>query len=126
MKSDSSCHGRGHRDRPAPFRGDPGSNALIRRIAGELPIRWTKDSIVVGGKTFGASDHVPVMIYPNPLNPQHYVVINAGLSAQGFREPAGYGDFAVLKIARQADGQPATEVEDEGVFDESWQLPAGS
>ena len=106
--------------------GDPGSNALIRRIAGELPIRWTKDSIVVGGKTFGASDHVPVMIYPNPLNPQHYVVINAGLSAQGFREPAGYGDFAVLKIARQADGQPATEVEDEGVFDESWQLPAGS
>jgi pimeloyl-ACP methyl ester carboxylesterase len=102
--------------------GDPGSNQLLRRIADQLPIRWTKDSIVVGGKTYSAADHVPVLIYPNPLNPRHYVVINAGLSAQGFRGPAGYGDYAVLKVSRQADGPLATEVADEGVFDESWQL----
>jgi len=67
---------------------------------------------------------VPVLIYPNPLNPQHYVVINAGLSASGFRGPAGYGDYAVLKVSPGADGKVATEVADEGVFDETWQLPA--
>ena len=67
---------------------------------------------------------MPVLIYPNPLNPQHYVVINAGLSAQGFRGPAGYGDYAVLKVSPGQDGKVATEVADEGVFDETWQLPA--
>jgi hypothetical protein len=105
--------------------GDPGSNQLLRRIAGELPIRWTEDSIIVGSNSYNAADHVPVLIYPNPLNPRHYVVINAGLSAQGFRGPAGYGDYAVLKVTKQPDGQLITEVADEGVFDESWQLPAG-
>jgi pimeloyl-ACP methyl ester carboxylesterase len=106
--------------------GDPGSNQLLRRIADQLPIRWTKDSIVVGGKTYSAADHVPVLIYPNPLNSKHYVVINAGLSTQGSRGPAGYGDYAVLKVTKQADGLLATEVANEGVFDESWQLPPGS
>jgi hypothetical protein len=51
-------------------------------------------------------------------------VINTDLSAQGFRGPAGYGDHAVLKVARQADGPLSTEIVDEGVFDESWRLPA--
>ena len=104
--------------------GDPGSNQVLARIAGQLPIKWTKDSISVGGQTYSAADHVPVLIYPNPLNPKHYVVINAGLSAQGFRGPAGYGDFAVLKVNAQADGTLAAETAAEGVFDENWQLPA--
>jgi hypothetical protein len=104
--------------------GDPGSNQLLARLAGSLPIQWTKDTLTVGGKTYGAADHVPVLIYPNPLNPNRYVVINAGLSAQGFRGPAGYGDYAVLTVARQADGSVASQTADEGVFDESWQLPA--
>jgi hypothetical protein len=106
--------------------GDPGSNQLLARLAGSLPIQWSKDSITVGAKTYGAADHVPVLIYPNPLNPNRYVVINAGLSPQGFRGPAGYGDYAVLSVARQADGTLATQTADEGVFDESWQLPAAN
>ena len=100
--------------------GDPGSNKLIAKIAGKLPIKWTKDSIVVAGKTYSAADHVPVLIYPNPLNPKRYVVINSGLVAS--RGATAYGDYAVLKIARQADGQLSAETADEGVFDESWQL----
>jgi pimeloyl-ACP methyl ester carboxylesterase len=104
--------------------GDPGSNQVLARLVGQLPITWTKDSIVVGGKAYGAADHVPVLIYPNPLNPRHYVVINAGLTASGFRGPAGYGDYAVLQVSPGADGKVTTVVADEGVFDETWQLPA--
>jgi hypothetical protein len=52
------------------------------------------------------------------------VVINAGLSAQGIRAPAGFGDYAVLKVTKQTGGQLAVETADEGVFDESWLLPA--
>jgi hypothetical protein len=77
----------------------------------------------VGGKTYGAADHVPVLIYPNPLNPKHYIVINSGLAAQGRNAPA-FGDYAVLKVSRQADGQVSSETTAEGVFDESWQLAA--
>lgn len=102
--------------------GDPGSNRVLARIADRLPIRWTRDAIRVGNKTYSASEHVPVLIYPNPLNPERYVVINAGLVVG--RGAAGVGDYAVLKLARQPDGQLATETVDEGVFDESWQLPA--
>jgi pimeloyl-ACP methyl ester carboxylesterase len=101
--------------------GDPGSNSLIAKIADKLPIKWTKDSIIVGDKTFTAADHMPVLIYPNPLNPAHYVVINAGLSAGG---PGGggtsYGDYAVLDLTKQGADQTALA----GVFNESWQLPA--
>ena len=58
--------------------GDPGSNSVIAKVIGQLPIRWSKTDITIGTHTFGASDHVPVIVYPNPLNPKAYVVINSG------------------------------------------------
>jgi hypothetical protein len=104
--------------------GDPGSNAIIARIADKLPIQWTKDTITFGGKTYTTADHVPVLIYPNPLNNQRYVVINTGLVSGNFNSGGGYGDYAILKLTKPATGAVATEVADGGVFDESWQLPA--
>jgi hypothetical protein len=95
--------------------GDPGSNALIARIVDKLPIKWTKDTLVVNGKTYNTADSMPVLIYPNPLNPKRYVVINAGLSAGG-RNGNAYGDWAVLRNGAVADG---------GVFDSSWKFTAG-
>ncbi len=102
--------------------GDPGSNRLLARIVEQLPIKWTKDSITVGSQTYRAADHVPVLIYPNPLNPQRYVVINAGLSGQGRGAAPAFGDFAVLKPSADTSSNP--EVVTAGVFDENWQLPA--
>ncbi len=102
--------------------GDPGSDRLIAKIAAKLPIKWTKDSIVVGDKTYSAAEHVPVLIYPNPLNPKRYVVINTGLVAA--RGATAYGDYAILKVSKQADGSIAAETATEGVFDEAWRLPA--
>jgi frataxin-like iron-binding protein CyaY len=105
--------------------GDPGSNSILAKIAGQLPIKWTKDSIIVGDKTYSAADHVPVLIYPNPLNPKHYVVLNTGLIAgQGPNAGQSYGDFAILEVTKQADGKIADKVAQDGVFDESWKLPA--
>lgn len=98
--------------------GDPSSNAVLARIADRLPIRWTRDGITVGAKTYSTADHLPVMIYPNPLNPSRYVVINAGLSGGGGLG-GGFGDWAILKI-----GTGATETVEGGVFDEAWKLPA--
>jgi len=102
--------------------GDPGSNHLLARVLDRLPIKWTKDSITLAGKTYTAADHVPVMIYPNPLNPKRYIVINAGLSA-----PRGgdmFGDYAILKGSADDAGKTQFASVDEGVFDESWQAVA--
>jgi pimeloyl-ACP methyl ester carboxylesterase len=102
--------------------GDPGSNAIIAKIADKLPIKWDKQTITVGDKTYSSADHMPVLIYPNPLNLKHYVVINTGLLTPrggGGGGGAGYGDYAVLKL-----GEGASEIATDGVFDESWKLPA--
>src|SRR5262249_49345222 len=72
--------------------GDPASNAILARIAGKLPIAWDADNVRVGGKSYAAGHHVPVLIYPNPLNPKRYVVLNSGFT---FRE------YDYLNNARQ-------------------------
>jgi len=105
--------------------GDPSSNRLIAQIAGKLPIRWTKDAIVVGKQTFNAVEHTLVMIYPNPLNPRRYVVLNSGHTF-GEKEFRGtnallfprLGDYAVLK----RDGTVVLA----GLFGENWELTSGT
>jgi pimeloyl-ACP methyl ester carboxylesterase len=102
--------------------GDPAGNAVIGRILKKLPLRWTAQTVKLGGKEFSASDHVPVLIYPNPLNPKKYVVINSGhtfgeadLKGTNALLYPRLGDYAVLNL----DGTVATA----GLFDESWQIP---
>ncbi|MDB5172516.1 MAG: alpha/beta hydrolase: peptidase or carbohydrate esterase, partial [Phycisphaerales bacterium] len=57
--------------------GDPSSNSVLKRLAEKLPIGWTASAVTLGDRTYPADHHVPVLIYPNPLHPDHYVVINS-------------------------------------------------
>jgi len=109
--------------------GDPGSNRIMTRLIGRLPIKWTKDSIVAGDRTYSAADHVPVLIYPNPLNPRRYVVINSGHTAdirdyKGDYQLPRFGDYAVFKVTKAASGELASEVAETGLFDDAWRLAA--
>jgi hypothetical protein len=102
--------------------GDPGSNVMIAKVLGGLPIQWTKSEITVGGQKFPTADHTLVLIYPNPLNPQKYVVLNTGQTFSANRVTSGteavffprLGDYAVLTTG----GVTRTA----GFFDESWKL----
>ena len=55
---------------------------------------------------------MPALIYPNPLSPDHYVVINSGLTA-AWADWAGdfpmprYGDFAIFKVQQDSDDPEA-------------------
>jgi len=60
--------------------GGPGANAVAARVADKLPIRIESDRIVVGPRAFEGSDVGVKLCYPNPLNPERYVVVLAGLS----------------------------------------------
>jgi lysophospholipase L1-like esterase len=77
--------------------GDPSSNAVLKRIIGKLPIQWNATSIKVGGKKYSSKDHALIMIYPNPLNPKRYVVLNSSFT---------YREFAYLNNARQVPMLP--------------------
>ncbi len=104
--------------------GDPGSNKWIAKTNGKLPVRWTKETVVMGGQSYPASESFPAMIYPNPLNPSHYVVLNTGLTISD-REYNGdygmpqWGDYAIVKVK---DGSELPEMQTAGLFDEAWQL----
>ena len=77
--------------------GDPGSNRILAKIADRLPVKWTAEGVVLGGKTYAAETHAPILIFPNPLNPKKYVVLNSGFT---FRE----ADY--LSNARQTPKLP--------------------
>jgi hypothetical protein len=104
--------------------GDPGSNKLIARLNGKLPVKWTKDTVTMAGQDFPAKESFPAMIYPNPLHPSKYVVLNTGLTIEdrGYNGDYGtplWGDYAVVKV------KPGAEVPDlqiGGLFDENWRV----
>ncbi|MCI0705610.1 MAG: hypothetical protein L0241_31505, partial [Planctomycetia bacterium] len=77
--------------------GDPMSNSVLTKIADKLPVKWTDKGVTVGKDTYELGKHVPVLIYPNPLNPKKYVVINSGFT---FRE------YDYLNNARQVPKLP--------------------
>lgn len=125
LKADTAVTEADWKDSNLVLFGDPGSNAILARIADRLPLRWTREGVDAGGRRFGP-ECVPVFIYPNPLNPRRYVVVNTGhtwtrkdlLASNAWLFPR-LGDWAVLR-----PGRAAPEVLVAGFFDERWRLPA--
>jgi dienelactone hydrolase len=108
--------------------GDPSSNKLTAKVADKLPIRWTGEAIAVGQQTYPADHHVPVLIYPNPLNSKKYVVLNSGFT---FREAHHLSnaqqtpklpDYAVVDVTVPPSPYAPGKVVDAGFFGEKWQL----
>lgn len=113
--------------------GDPSSNSLIAQVLDDLPFTWTKDKISWEGQDYAASEHVPVLIYPSPLSPTHYVVLNSGhtFHAADFQGTNALlyprlGDYALLKLASSKNGDKkdplAVEVQKAGLFDDFWKM----
>jgi pimeloyl-ACP methyl ester carboxylesterase len=105
--------------------GDPGSNKWIARMKGDLPVKWTKKTVTLGAQTFPAIENYPALIFPNPLNPAKYVVLNTGLTIddRGYNGDYGtplWGDYAIVKVK---PGAPVPDLVTAGLFDEKWQLP---
>jgi dienelactone hydrolase len=109
--------------------GDPGSNSLIAQVLDGLPLKWTRETITLGDKRVAADTHVPVLIYPSPLNSGRYVVLNSGhtfhaadfLGTNALLYPR-LGDWAVLKLAGSEKEPLGVEVVQAGLFDDFWEL----
>lgn len=111
--------------------GDPQSNKVLAKIIAKLPIRWDAKGVVVGTQTYAGENQLPVLIYPNPLNPKKYVVLNSGFTFREYdylnnaRQIPRLPDWAVLDINQPRTSQQAAGITAAGFFDESWQVPAG-
>ena len=108
--------------------GNPESNAILGRIADRLPIKWDDHEIRVGGRTFDARTHVLIMIYPNPLNPNRYIVLNSGFTYREFdylnnaRQVPKIPDWAVIDLSEKQGPERPGRFAAAGFFDEKWQL----
>ena len=110
--------------------GDPSSNAILKKIADKLPVKWDGKQLVFAGKTYDAATTAPIFIFPNPLNPQKYVVLNSGFT---FREAAALNnaqqtpklpDWAIIDLRTPPDAYQPGKILRAGFFDEQWQAPA--
>jgi pimeloyl-ACP methyl ester carboxylesterase len=108
--------------------GDADSNKIIAQTAGKLPIKWAPGSVQAGEQTFDGPNYVPIMVYPNPLNPRKYLVINSGNTfreghdSTNSQQNPKLPDWAVIDLNTLPDALAPGKVVAADFFDESWQL----
>ena len=108
--------------------GDPSSNKLLARLAGKLPIKWSAGEIAFGSEKFPADHHALIAIYPNPLNPKHYVVLNSGFTFREYdylnnaRQIAKLPDYAVVDVDIPVNARTPGGIVQAGFFGEHWDL----
>ncbi len=108
--------------------GDPQSNPLIARVIDKLPVKWSAAGVAMGAKTFAADTHVPVLIYPNPLNPAKYVVLNSGFTFREYdllnnaRQTPKLPDWAVIDVTTPPSSRWPGKVVAADFFGERWEL----
>jgi dienelactone hydrolase len=108
--------------------GDPGSNKVLDQIAARLPIAWDRKAVRAGKQSFDSEHHVPVLIYPNPLNPKRYVVVNSGFTFREYdqlnnaRQVPKLPDWAVLDVRTPPSSRFPAKVVLADFFDEGWRL----
>jgi dienelactone hydrolase len=113
-------------DRNLVLWGDPSSNALLARVIAQLPVQWDAKSLTFRGQTFPSASHAPILVFPNPLNPKRYVVLNSGIT---FRAD-GYGnnalqtpklpDWAIVDLRTPPGPRWPGKIVEAGFFDEQW------
>lgn len=108
--------------------GDPFSNKVLARLADKLPIRWDAQGVHVGAQNFAADHHAPVLIFPNPLNPKRYVVLNSGFTFREYdylnnaRQVPKLPDWAVVDLDTPPNSRWPGRIADAGFFNERWEL----
>jgi hypothetical protein len=108
--------------------GDPTSNATLARISEQLPIRWSDTEIKAGERSFPADHHALILIYPNPLNPERYVVLNSGFTFREYdylnnaRQVPKLPDWAVVDLNTPPDARSPGKVVLADFFGEKWEL----
>jgi len=112
--------------------GDPSSNTLLAKIAGQLPIRWDAQGVRTPDANYPADRYVPLLIYPNPLNPKRYVVVNSGFTFREYdylsnaRQTPKLPDWAIVDLAVPVSSRGPGGIASAGFFGEQWEFKAAA
>lgn len=112
--------------------GDPQSNQLLKRLLSKLPLKWDGSSVSIGSSSGAADKLAPVMIFPNPLNPKRYVVLNSGFTfaefgpASNAQQTPKLPDFALVDVSVPRERRLKEGVVAAGFFDERWMPASGA
>jgi dienelactone hydrolase len=99
--------------------GDAASNAVLAKVVDKLP-----------KLPLTAETQVPLLIWPNPLNPERYVVLNSGFTFREYdylnnaRQVPKLPDWAVVDVTTPPNSRWPGKIEAAGFFDENWKLKA--
>jgi hypothetical protein len=108
--------------------GDPSSNAILKQVADKLPIQWAKETIVAGDKKYPSDKHALIAIYPNPKNPNRYIVLNSSFTFRDYaylnnaRQVPMLPDWAVVDLTTPPNAVWPGKIADADFFDERWKL----
>jgi hypothetical protein len=106
--------------------GDASSNPKIAVLLPSLPMTWNSSEITIGKQRVDAGNHVPALIYPNPNNPDRYIVLNSGLTYREYdylnnaRQVPKLPDWALIDISTEPTSRSPGKITAAGFFDEKW------
>ena len=106
--------------------GDPTSNAMLAKTLPSLPVQWTKEAVVLGKPESSHPHYMPVLIYPNPLNPKRYIVVNSsftfrmGSRTSNSLQTPKLPDWALVDLRTPPSETDPGLIYDAGFFDEQW------
>jgi len=107
--------------------GDAESNKIISKIKNKLPLKWDTKNIHAGDSTYSSKDHALILICPNSLNRQKYVVLNSGFT---FRDASFLNnakqipmlpDWAIIDLNTPPGPVYPGKVSRAGFFGETWE-----
>ncbi len=79
-------------------------------------------------RRFDSSQHAPILIYPNPLNPERYVVLNSSFTFREYdylnnaRQTPKLPDWAIVDLRTPPNSRWPGKIAAADFFDEAWQL----
>jgi hypothetical protein len=107
--------------------GDPRSNKVLSTILEALPLEWSTEKLVFQDRQYDPAHHVPILIFPNPLNRDRYVVLNSGIDfrrdafGSNARQTPKLPDWSIIDLTVPAGPRWPGGVVAAGFFDEHWQ-----
>ena len=107
--------------------GDPKSNSAIARVIDQLPLKWNETTVKLGQAEAESATHAPVLIFPNPLNPKRYVVLNSGFTFSRFGHSSNatqtpkLPDWALADMRQPYNAGNPDCIAAAGFFNERWQ-----
>jgi hypothetical protein len=84
--------------------------------------------LTVGAQSFPAETHAAVLIYPNPLNPKHYVVLNSGFTFREYdylnnaRQVPKLPDWAIVDVTTPPSSRWPGKIAAADFFTDLWQV----